>query len=116
MGTRSVLSFRQSHDEAVQLIVHLDLARQTRIRLCERGEIEQRGLLRSLRSDLLEPARIDIHVTGRASTCAAAISVNTDAAVADCALHYRKPGLQLNLAFGSGVFDIGDLRHLRWFL
>ena len=59
------LAFRRRHHEAIEIVTHLDLARQPRIRPHVEAEIQHVLFHRRRRADLLTPGFIDIDMAGR---------------------------------------------------
>src|ERR1700688_1292222 len=71
----SRLPLRRPHHQAVEVLAHLDLAREARVRLHVEGEIEHVLLHRRGLAGLLLPALVDVDVTGRARACTAAFGL-----------------------------------------
>src|SRR3569623_1132160 len=63
---------RRAHDQAVERLGYLDLARQPRIGAHVESGVEFGVLVGRGRSDALQPGLIDIDVAGRAGAAAAA--------------------------------------------
>ena len=102
-GTRTV--------ETVELVGHLDLAGQPRVRLHVVAEVEHVLLHRRRPADLLAPRLVDIDVAGRAGAGAAALGLDAGHVVLDRRFHHGRADLGIDRAGGAGGIDEGDLGH-----
>src|SRR6201996_114805 len=110
-GVLLVLLFGHAHDQAVQRIGHLDLARQARIGLHVLGEVEHRLLHGRGLARLRQPGVVDIDMAGGAGAGAAAVGVDARHIVLDRAFHDRQAGAHIDRMFGPVELDVGDLGH-----
>jgi hypothetical protein len=109
----SGLPFRRRHHEAVEVVGYLDLARQARVRTHVETEIQHVFFHRGRSADLLAPGFVDIDVTGRAGTGAAAFGLDAWNGVANRGFHHGRAVLDINGSFFAGVVDKVDFGHDR---
>src|ERR1051326_230494 len=108
---KSVLCLRGAHDQSVQSRGHLDLARQTAVRLQILSEIEHLLFHILARRQLGQPFRIHIDVTRCASTGPATVGVDPGYPVLDGPFHDGPADRHIGGALGAIILDIGNFRH-----
>jgi len=109
----SGLPFRRRHHEAVEVVAHLDLARQARVRPHVETEIQHVFFHRGRSADLLAPGFVDIDVAGRTRAGAAAFGFDARNGVADRGFHHGRAVLDFNGSFFAGMVDKVDFGHDR---
>ena len=109
----SRLPFGRRHREAVEVVAHLDLARQTRIRPYVEAEIQHVLFHRSRSADLLAPGFVDIDMAGRARAGAAAFGFDARNGVTDRGFHHGRAVFDFNGSFFAGMVDKVDFGHDR---
>ncbi|VTZ60671.1 hypothetical protein EMEDMD4_180087 [Sinorhizobium medicae] len=92
---RSGLTLRDMDYESVQSFAHLDLTGETRRRTHIIGEVQHILFHRFGSADLSRPGIVDIDVTGRTGTGAAALGFDPGDRIANCILHDRGPILDI---------------------
>jgi hypothetical protein len=107
----SNLFCRQAHNQTVKLVRDFDLAGKAAVRLLIDNVLDQPLLHRAPLANLVEPDRVDIHVTGRALAGAAALPDDSPHFIPDRALHYGKPGRYIKHVLRAAEFDIGNFCH-----
>src|SRR5205807_916398 len=114
-GVLPSLIRRRAHDKAVEVLGHLDLAREPRVGLYIEGEVELVLLLIGALAHLLYPGLVDIDHAGGAGARAAALGDDAGHAALERRLHHGGADLRLDRVHGAVVLDIGDLGHwARW--
>src|ERR1700744_5586442 len=108
----SGLTLGRRDAEAVELVGHLDLARQARVRPHVEAEVEHVLFHRRGRTDLLLPGFVDIDMAGRAGAGAAALGLDARNGVADGRFHDGRAVLDIDVAGFALVVDKVDLGHV----
>lgn len=109
----SGLPLGRRHHEAVEVVAHLDLAGQARVRPHVETEIQHVFFHRRRRADLLAPGFIDVDVAGRAGAGATAFGFNAGNGVADRGFHHGRAVLDFNGSFFARMVDKVDFGHDR---
>src|SRR5262250_1430494 len=92
----SRLPLRRAHHEPVELVGHLDLAGQARVRPYVVAEVEHVLLHRRRLAHRLAPCRIDMHVAGGTGAGAAAFRLDAGNAVLNRRLHHGRAEFALD--------------------
>src|SRR5437667_12639256 len=95
----------------LELLAHLDLAGESRVRLNVEGEIEHVLLHRRGLAGLLLPSLVDVDVTGRARAGAAAFGLDLRHTVLDRRLHDGRADLAVDGPRSAAGIDVGDFDH-----
>lgn len=107
-----MLRFRSVDDDAIELVAHSDLAGKARvlggaIRKLEHFPLRIRG-----GTDLAQPVRSDMNVTGAAGRATATIPIDSRNLIVDRAPHQRLAFGQLDGVTGAVVRDVCDSSHV----
>ncbi|CCE07845.1 hypothetical protein BRAS3843_2460031 [Bradyrhizobium sp. STM 3843] len=115
MGGRaegSGLTLRSRDDQTIELVGHLDLARQARVRPHVIAEVQHVLFHRRRRPDLLAPGFVDIDMAGGAGAGAAAFGLDAGDGVADGRFHHGCAVLDLHGSGFAVMVDKGNLGHV----
>src|SRR5262245_16610279 len=99
------------HDEAVEVLRHLDLARKARVRPHVEGEVELILLFLGARGEPVGPGLVHMHKTGRTGARAPTLGNDPTDAPLERRLHDAGPDLRVERMHGTVVLDVGDLGH-----
>src|SRR6516225_5959630 len=103
------LTLGRRDQKTIQLVAHLDLTRQPRIRPHVETEVQHVLFHRRRGPDFLAPGLIDIDMTGCASTGAAALGLDARNRIADRPFHDGGTALDFDGAGLAGMVDVVDL-------
>src|SRR5690242_1987685 len=112
MRQASSLPLRCGDGESVELVAHLDLARQARIGPDVEAEIEHVLFHRRGRADFFTPGLVDIDMACGARAGAAAFSLDTGNSVANGRFHDGGAVLDIDSAGFAVMVDKVDLGHV----
>src|SRR3974390_965375 len=107
------LTLRRRDQKTIQLVAHLDLTRQSRIRPHVETEVQHVLFHRRRWTDLLTPGLVDIDMAGGASAGAATLGFDARDRIADRPFHDGGAVLDFDGAGFAGMVDIVDLGHGR---
>src|SRR6516225_5290825 len=107
------LTLGRRDQKTIQLVAHLDLTRQPRIRPHVETEVQHVLFHRRRRTDLLAPGLVDIDMAGGASAGAATLGLDARDRITDRPFHDGGAVLDFDGAGFAGMVDIMDLGHGR---
>src|SRR5262249_24810832 len=107
----SRLPLGHSHDQALELVRHLDLTGQPRVRAHVVAEVEHVLFHRRRLAGARAPGLLDIDMAGPAGDGATALGLDAGHVVLDRCFHHGRAGLAFDRVGGAVRADEGNIGH-----